>query len=76
MWKKVDNYALYWSVEDKAGSVLFKLSDGTDGAVKHLSKVELAAFADIFRNEDDVWFHSTRGDISTEKIPADEEERT
>ena len=76
MWKKVDNYSLLWSAEDKAGTVLLNLSDGKEGTIKHLSKIELAAMGDIFRNEGTVWFHTTRGDITTEKIPADEEERS
>ena len=76
MWKKVENYSLYWHAADKSGTVYLKLSDETEGSIKRLSKTELAAFGDTLRNEDPVWFHSTRGDLSTEIIPSDEEERT
>ncbi|HEB59273.1 MAG TPA: hypothetical protein ENJ01_08630 [Gammaproteobacteria bacterium] len=76
MWKKVNDYALYWSAGDKSGTVLLDLEDNSRGRVRHLSKIELAALGDIFRNENPVWFHSTRGDISTEKHPSDEEELT
>lgn len=75
MWKKVDNYSLYWSAEKKAGTIFLKLSDGTNGEIKHFSKMELTAFAGLLRNEETVWFHTTRGDLSTETTPIDEEER-
>ncbi len=76
MWKKVKDYSLYWEASRKSGTVYLTLSDGTEGAIKHLTKMELAAFGDTLRNEDPVWYHSTRGDVTTEKIPSDEEERT
>ena len=76
MWKKVKSYSLYWDASDKFGTVYLKLADETEGSIKRLSKMELAAFGDTLRNEDPVWFHSTRGDLSTEKTPSDEEERT
>lgn len=76
MWKKIEDYSLYWDATDHAGTVILKLSDDTEGSIKHLSKMELAAFGDTLRHEDPVWFHSTRGDLTTEKVPADEEERT
>ena len=75
MWKKVESYALYWDASDKLGTVYLTLSDTTEGKITHLSKVDLAAFGDTLRHESPVWFHSTRGDLSTEKIPRDEEER-
>lgn len=75
MWKKVTDYSLYWDASDKSGAVYLTLSDETEGTIKHLSKMELAAFGDTLRNEDPIWFHSTRGDLSTEKKPRDEEER-
>jgi hypothetical protein len=75
MWKKIQRYSLYWDATDKSGAIYLKLSDNMESNIKHLSKLELAAFGDILRNEDPVWFHSTRGDLSTELIPGDEEER-
>jgi hypothetical protein len=76
MWKKIDSYSLYWDASNKIGTVYLKLSDQTEGSIKRLSITEMAAYADTLRNEDPVWFHSTRGDVSTEKTPSDEEERT
>jgi len=75
MWKKVTDHSLYWSKEKNSGTVTLNLADGTSGKIKHLPKIELAAFSELFRNEKHVWFHSTRGDITTEKKPEDEEER-
>lgn len=75
MWKKVESYSLYWDASGKTGAVYLKLSDNKEGSIKRLSTTDMAGFADILRNEDPVWFHSTRGDLSTEKIPSDEEER-
>lgn len=75
MWKRVTTHALYWSASDRQGSVFLTLEDGGEGRIRHLSKPDLAALGDILRNEPNVWFHSTRGDISTETVPADEQER-
>ena len=75
MWKKVTGHSLYWSTEHNAGTVILTLEDKSEGKVKHLSKIELVAFSELFRNEKYIWYHSTRGDITTEKKPADEQER-
>lgn len=74
MWKKVKDHSLYWSREHNAGTLHLNLEDNLQGEVKYLSKSELVAFSQLFRNEHHVWFHTTRGDITTEKKPADEEE--
>ena len=52
------------------------LEDGTKAEIKHLSKQDLAAFSDILRNETVAWYHTTRGDLSTEAAPMDEEDRS
>lgn len=75
MWKKVKDYALYWDATHHSGAVLLDLDDNSHGQVKHLSKLELSALGDLFRNEPVVWYHSVRGDLSTEERPAEEEER-
>lgn len=75
MWKKVDSYALYWAAAERTGTVHLSLADGSRGSIKHLSKEELAALGDILRNEQPVWYHSFRGDLSTERQPMDEEDR-
>lgn len=73
MWKKVTDHSLYWSTEHNSGTVTLKLDDDSEGKVKHLSKIELVAFSELFRYEKHVWYHSTRGDITTEKKPAHQE---
>ena len=75
MWKKIIDHSLYWSREHNSGSVTLTLDDGTEGKIRHLPKIELVAFSELFRNEKHIWYHSTRGDITTEKKPADEEDR-
>lgn len=75
MWKRVTEHSLYWAAHEHRGTVMLKLEDATEGSVKHLTKEELAAFGDLLRNEPVVWYHSTRGDLSTEQQPGDEEDR-
>ncbi len=75
MWKKVADHSLYWSKEYNSGTLTVKLNDKSQGEIKHLSKLELIGFSEMFRNEKHVWFHTTRGDITTETRPADEEDR-
>ncbi|UCE88580.1 MAG: hypothetical protein JSW10_09590 [Pseudomonadota bacterium] len=75
MWKRVEGYSLYWAAAEKTGTVYLQLDGGGEGNIRRLSRQELAAIGDILRNESPVWFHSTRGDLSTETVPRDEEER-
>ena len=74
MWKKVKDHSLYWSKEHNSGTLTLELEDGSQGKIKHLPKIELVAFSDLFRNEKHIWYHSIRGDITTEEKPAHEEE--
>ncbi len=75
MWKRVTEHSLYWAAHEKSGTVMLTLEDASQGSLRHLSKVELAAFGELLRHEPVVWYHSTRGDLTTEKHPFDEEER-
>lgn len=74
MWLKVNDYALYWDATHHTGTVLLELENDSQGKIRHLSKTELVALGDLFRNEPLVWYHSVRGDLSTEKHPVDDEE--
>ncbi len=74
MWKKVTGHALYWDAAERSGSVLLTLEDGGRGRLRHLSRADLAALGEILREEPQVWYHTTRGDLSTERVPEDEEE--
>ena len=73
MWKKMESYSLLWSAAEKAGTIQLKLEDGSRGRVRHLSRMELVAFGELFRNEENVWFHSTREDLCTGEKPDEEE---
>lgn len=75
MWKRVEGHSMYWAAAEKSGAVYLQLDGGSEGCIRHLSRQELAAVGDILRNESPVWFHTTRGDLSTETVPRDEEER-
>ena len=76
MWKKIESYSLFWDASNHSGTIYLQLADDTEGSIKHLSQMEVAAFGDILRNEECAWYHSIRGDISTEKTPRYEEERS
>lgn len=75
MWRKVEDYALYWAAAEKRGTVFLKLEGNEQGSIRNLGREELAALGSILRHETPIWFHTFRGDLSTEKSPGDEEDR-
>lgn len=74
MWKKVDNYSLNFHNKPRRTAIHLKLSDGTDAVMDHLTMEELNTLGTILREEAQVWYHSTRGDLTAHSAPLHEEE--
>ncbi len=75
MWKQVLEHSLNWHMAKRTGCIDLKLDDGSVGAINHLSCLDMDALGNILRNEPHVWYHTTRGDLTSAKTPVDEEER-
>lgn len=55
-WKKVKAYALVWGFQENKGKVRMSFEDGKEEDIAVDSASELAAVADILRNEDEAFF--------------------
>ena len=73
MWKKVDDYALNFHNTPRRYTIHVKMEDGSDAVVEHLSVEEFNALGCLLRSEKQIWYHSTRGDISAHSAPQHEE---
>lgn len=73
MWKKVQDYALNFHNHPRRCAIHLKLEDGTDAVMDHLSIEEFDSLGCLLRGEIQVWYHSTRGDISAHSAPQHEE---
>ncbi len=74
MWKKVENYTLNFHNKPRRCAIHVKLADGTDAVMDHLSMEEFSMLGEMFREEEEVWYHSTRGDLAAHSAPLHEEE--
>ena len=64
MWKKVENYSLNFHNKPRRTAIHLKLADGNDAVMERLSIEEFNALGTLLREEAQVWYHSTRGDIT------------
>ncbi|MCW8828127.1 MAG: hypothetical protein OQK94_03635 [Gammaproteobacteria bacterium] len=74
MWKKVENYSLNFHNKPRRTAIHLKLEDNTDAVMDHLSIEELNTLGTLLREEAQVWYHSTRGDLVAHSAPLHEEE--
>lgn len=74
MWHLVINYSLNWRAAENSGIIWLQLDDGSFGSIQPDSAGELAALADILRNEKPVFFHTESGDLSSGWEPTGEGE--
>lgn len=74
MWKKVDNYALNFHNHPRRCAIHLKLADGSDAVMDRLTTEEFSALGRILQHEAQVWYHSTRGDLTSHTAPQHEEE--
>jgi hypothetical protein len=74
MWQLIINYSLNWRAKENSGIIHLQLNDGTLGNIQPDSPSELAALADILRNEKPVFFHTDTGDLSSGWEPTGEGE--
>ena len=74
MWKKVENYSLNFHNSPRRTAIHLKLADGSDAIMDHLSLEELNILGILLREEAQVWYHSTRGDLTAHSAPLHEEE--
>lgn len=74
MWKKIENYSLNFHNKPRRTAIHLKLADGSDAIMDHLSIDELHALGTLLREEAQVWYHSTRGDLTAHSAPLHEEE--
>jgi len=74
MWKKVDNYALNFHNKPRRCAIHLKLADNSDAVMDHLTVEELNTLGNLLREEAQVWYHSTRGDLAAHSAPQHEEE--
>lgn len=74
MWKKVDNYALNFHNKPRRCAIHLKLADSSDAVMDHLTVEEFNALGNLLREETEVWYHSTRGDLAAHAAPQHEEE--
>lgn len=73
MWKKIENYSLNFHNKPRRAAIHLKLADGSDAIMDHLSIEEFSALGTLLREERDVWYHSTRGDLTAHSAPLHEE---
>lgn len=74
MWKKVENYNLNFHNRPRRTAIHLKLSDGTDAIMDHLTIDEFSTLGTFLREETEVWYHTTRGDLTAHSAPQHEEE--
>lgn len=74
VWKKVDNYTLNFHNNPRRCAIRLKLADDSDAVMDHLTIEELNALGNLLREEEHVWYHSTRGDLAAHSAPPHEEE--
>ena len=74
MWKKIENYSMNFHNSPRRMAIHLKLSDGSDAVMEHLSCEEFATLGTLLREEAQVWFHTTRGDLTAHSAPLHEEE--
>lgn len=74
MWKKVENYSMNFHNRPRRTAIHLKLSDGTDAIMDHLTIEEFSILGSLLREENEVWYHSTRGDLTAHSAPQHEEE--
>ena len=74
MWKQVENYSLNFHNKPRRTAIHLKLADDSDAVIEHLSIEEFSALGTILREEERVWYHSTRGDLTAHSAPEHEEE--
>ncbi|MFO7593618.1 MAG: hypothetical protein R6X15_06200 [Pseudomonadota bacterium] len=73
MWKRVENYSLNIHNKPRRNAIHLKLADDSDAVMDHLSTEELNVLGTLLREEDQVWYHTTRGDITAHSAPLHEE---
>ena len=73
MWKKVENYSLNFHNQPRRTAIHLKLVDGSDAVMDHLTIDEFNALGTLLREEDQMWYHSTRGDLIAHSAPLYEE---
>ncbi len=74
MWKQVENYALNFHDKPRRCAIHLKLHDGSDAVMDHLTSEELGTLGNILRSEEQVWYHTTRGDLTAHSAPQHEED--
>lgn len=68
MYKRIVSYSLRWRAEDEEGRIYIRLGDTNKEEheiIKVTSAQELSALGEILRNEEEVFFDSETGIIST-----------
>lgn len=74
MWKKVENYSINFHNKPRRTAIHLKLADGSDAVMDHLTIEELSTLGTLLREEAQVWYHSSRGDLTAHSAPLHEEE--
>jgi hypothetical protein len=74
MWKKIENYSLNFHNHPRKTAIHLKLADGSDGIMEHLSVEEFNTLSTLLREEAQVWYHTSRGDLTAHSAPLHEEE--
>ncbi len=74
MWKKVENYSLNFHNHPRRNAIHIKLADSSEAVMDHLSIEELNTLGTLLREEAQVWYHSTRGDLTAHSAPQHEED--
>ncbi len=68
MFKKIEAYSLRWRSEVEEGRIYIQLGDETQEEheiIRVSSAQELSALGDILRNEEEVYYNSETGILST-----------
>lgn len=73
MWKKVEDYALNFHNTPRRCAIHLKLADGSNAIMDHLTIDEFTTLGTILQHETQVWYHSTRGDLTAHSAPQYEE---
>lgn len=73
MWKRVENYSINMHNKPRRNAIHLKLADGSDAIMDHLSVEELNILGTLLREEAEIWYHTTRGDITAHSAPLHEE---
>lgn len=73
MWKKVENYSLNFHNTPRRTAIHLMLADGSNAVIEHLSIEEFSALGTLLREEAELWYHTTRGDLTAHSAPQYEE---